>query len=185
MGAPGTETQRELEIPEVDPSEGVPALEALLFASGEAEDIATLSAALGWPPASVRSGLDALDTELRATNRGITLQRDGDRVQLVSAPKFGQVVARLLGMERSARLSSAAMETLALVAYRQPITRVEIEAIRGVDSSGVVATLVARELIESRGRRSTPGNPVEYATTSSFLQFFGLTSLADLPPLSD
>jgi segregation and condensation protein B len=88
-------------------------------------------------------------------------------------------------MERSAKLSNAALETLALVAYRQPITRVEIESIRGVDSTGVVSTLIARELIEPRGRRATPGNPVEYGTTPQFLQFFGLASLADLPPLSD
>jgi segregation and condensation protein B len=88
-------------------------------------------------------------------------------------------------MERTVKLSSAALETLALVAYRQPVTRSEIEAVRGVDSSGVLATLVARELVEARGRRSTPGNPVEYGTTPGFLQFFGLTSLDELPPMSE
>jgi segregation and condensation protein B len=88
-------------------------------------------------------------------------------------------------MERTVKLSSAALETLALVAYRQPVTRSEIEAIRGVDSSGVLATLVARELVEPLGRRSTPGNPVEYGTTPAFLQFFGLTSLDELPAVAD
>jgi segregation and condensation protein B len=161
------------------------AIEALLFASGVAEDIPTLAAALAVRPRDIRHGLDLLERQLRDAERGIALQRDGDRVQLVSAARFGQPVARLLGMERTARLSNAALETLALVAYRQPVTRAEVEAVRGVDSSGVLATLVARELIEARGRRSAPGNPVEYGTTAAFLQFFGLTSLAELPSLSD
>jgi segregation and condensation protein B len=165
--------------------EAAAAIEALLFASGSPEDIPTLAAALGWSQADVKHGLDALDRQLRDCQRGVLLQRDGDAVQLVSAPRFGQAIARLLGMERTVKLSSAALETLALVAYRQPATRSEIEAIRGVDSSGVLATLVARELVEPRGRRSTPGNPVEYGTTATFLQFFGLTSLDELPPLSD
>lgn len=167
------------------PEQAASAIEALLFASGSPEDVLTLAAALGWSQADVKRGLDTLDRQLRDGERGVLLQRDGDTVQLVSAPRFGQPIARLLGMERTARLSSAALETLALVAYRQPVTRSEIEAIRGVDSSGVLATLVARELVEPRGRRTTPGNPVEYGTTAEFLQFFGLTSLAELPPLSD
>jgi segregation and condensation protein B len=177
--------QSAFDLPLGQPDEVVAALEALLFASGEPEEVATLAAALGWSLADVRKGLTLLDERLRESHRGVALQREGDRVQLVTAPRFGQAVAQLLGIERSVKLSSAALETLALVAYRQPITRSEIEAIRGVDSSGVLATLVARELVEARGRRSTPGNPVEYGTTTAFLQFFGLTSLDDLPPLSD
>lgn len=174
-------TQEQLEIEAIDPFEASGALEALLFASGEPEEIATLAAALGWSQTDIRRGLAALQSSLDATDRGLALQRDGDRVQLVTAPRFGQAVARLLGMERQSKLSGAALETLALVAYRQPMTRAEIETVRGVDSSGVLATLVSRELVEVRGRRSGPGNPVEYGTTSAFLQFFGLTSLDDLP----
>lgn len=177
--------QRELDIAALDPAEVSAALEALLFASGQPEDIATLAAALGWPAREVEHGLVRLEHELREEHRGLVLQRHGVQVQLVSDPRFGGPVARLLGMERTAKLSSAALETLALVAYRQPITRGEIEAIRGVDSSGVIATLVARELIEQRGRRATPGNPVEFGTTASFLQFFGLSSLDELPPEND
>jgi segregation and condensation protein B len=179
------DSQLAMEIPSGDVDDAVAAVEALLFASGEPEEIATLAGALGWPKADVVRSLAALDARLSEQHRGLALQRDGERVQLVTSPRFGQVVARLLGMERSAKLSNAALETLALVAYRQPITRVEIEAIRGVDSSGVVSTLVARELIEPRGRRATPGNPVEYGTTTQFLQFFGLASLSELPSLSD
>ena len=185
MGDARPGAQATLEIPPGDAEAAVAAVEALLFASGEPEEIATLAAALGWSKGEVAAALVALETRLREEHRGLALQRDGDRVQLVTAPRFGPAVARLLGMERSAKLSAAALETLALVAYRQPITRAEIEAIRGVDSSGVVSTLVARELIEPRGRRPAPGNPVEYGTTPQFLQFFGLASLSDLPPLSD
>lgn len=179
------EAQTQLAIEAVDPRESAAALEALLFASGEAEEIATLAGALSWSQSDIRRGLDALADTLAAEDRGLALQRDGDKVQLVTAPRFGQAVARLLGMERQSKLSGAALETLALVAYRQPITRSEIEAVRGVDSSGVLATLVSRELVEVRGRRAGPGNPVEYGTTQGFLQFFGLTSLGDLPAIAD
>ncbi|MDQ3547208.1 MAG: SMC-Scp complex subunit ScpB [Chloroflexota bacterium] len=185
MSQPSRDGQASLDLSIESPDDAAAAIEALLFASGSAEDVPTLAAALGWSQTDVKRGLDALGAQLRDGRRGVMLQRDGETVQLVSAPRFGQPIARLLGMERTTKLSSAALETLALVAYRQPVTRSEIEAIRGVDSSGVLATLVARELVEPRGRRSTPGNPVDYGTTAGFLQFFGLTSLDELPPLSD
>jgi len=180
-----TGQQPSLDIVAIEPAASVAVLEALLFATGQPEDIATLAGALGWSQIEVRNGVAALEEALASSERGLVLQRDGERVQLVTDPRFGTPVARLLGMERTTKLSSAALETVALVAYRQPITRAEIEAIRGVDSSGVTATLVARELIEAVGRRTTPGNPVEYRTTGQFLQFFGLTSLEELPQLSD
>ena len=180
-----TDGDRQLPLDIVPIEEAVPALEALLFASGEPEDVPTLAAALEWSQGDVRRALAALEDDLRARPRGIALQRDGDRVQLVTVARYGRAVERLLGIERQVKLSSAALETLAIVAYRQPIIRSEIEAIRGVDSSGVLATLVARELVEARGRRAGPGNPVEYGTTGAFLRFFGMTSLEDLPPLGE
>jgi segregation and condensation protein B len=181
-----TEARARQPLLEIAPiGERAAALEALLFASAEPEELTTLAAALGWPPAEVRAGLAELETMLRDSERGLMLQRDAGRVQLVTAPRFGGAVARLLGMERTTRLSSAALETLALVAYRQPLTRAEIEVVRGVDSSGVLATLVARELVEAAGRRPTPGNPVEYVTTATFLRMFGLASLEELPELSE
>ncbi len=179
------DVDRQLALDIVPVEEAIPALEALLFASGEPEDVPTLAAALEWSQADVRRAIAALEEDLRAQPRGIVLQHDGDRVQLVTVARYGRAVERLLGIERQVKLSSAALETLAIVAYRQPIIRPEIEAIRGVDSSGVLATLVARELVEARGRRSGPGNPVEYGTTGAFLRFFGMTSLGDLPPLDD
>jgi segregation and condensation protein B len=119
----------------------------------------------------------------REESRGWVIVRHKDSVHLASAPRFANQVRRFLGMERESRLSGAALETLALVAYRQPVTRAEIEALRGVDSSGVLATLHARGLIEIAGRLPTVGNPIQYATSIDFLRQFGLQSLADLPAL--
>jgi segregation and condensation protein B len=117
------------------------------------------------------------------TERGWVVQRHVDRLQLGTAPRFAEHIRRFLGLDREAKLSPAALETLAIVAYQQPATRAELEAVRGVDCSGVLSTLHTRGMIESVGRRPTVGNPIEYGTTALFLRHFGLTSLADLPPL--
>lgn len=180
-----TGTQQALDLLATDASTAAAAVEALLFASGQAESATTLAGALGWSISDVRRGLDALRRRLSETDGGLALQEVGETWRLVSAPAFGPAVARLLGLERTQRLSPAALETLALIAYRQPVTRADIEAVRGVDPSGVLATLVGRELVEPVGRRAGPGNPVEYATTEQFLQLFGLQSLADLPQVED
>lgn len=165
-----------------DDTEARAALEALLFVASEPLEISALAAALEWSPADVAQEVDRLAEALRRERRGIVLQRHGDVVQLVSAPRFGPIIERFLEVERKTRLSEAALETLAILAFRQPATRAEIEAIRGVDCSGVLATLVAREMIEGVGRRSTIGNPIEYGTTDAFLRQFGLTSLSELSP---
>jgi segregation and condensation protein B len=173
--------QAELDISDGNEIERAAAVEALLFARGEPEDVSILASALGWTPAAVNRSLDDLARQLIENGRGIMLQRDGDSVRLVTAPRFGALVERLLLIERTIRLSPAALETLAIIAYRQPVTRPEIEAVRGVDCSGVLSNLIARELVETTGRRSTLGNPHEYRTTAAFLGFFGLASLEDLP----
>ena len=178
-------SQQSLDLLATDPSTAAAAVEAMLFASGQAETATNLAGALGWSIGDVRRGLDALRRRLSETDGGLALQEVGETWRLVSAPAFGPAVARLLGLERTQRLSPAALETLALIAYRQPVTRADIEAVRGVDPSGVLATLVGRELVEPVGRRPGPGNPVEYATTEQFLQLFGLQSLADLPQVED
>jgi segregation and condensation protein B len=113
----------------------------------------------------------------------VRVQRSGDHVQLVSAPESAAVVERFLGIGPQPRPSTAALETLAIIAYRQPITRAQIEAIRGVDSSGVVRALLVRELIAEAGRLETVGRPILYATTPEFLRQFGLSSLAELPEI--
>jgi segregation and condensation protein B len=122
---------------------------------------------------------------MNRAERGWTVLRHNGTVQLASAPRFAERVRSFLKLNRESRLSGAALETLTLVAYRQPVTRAEIDALRGVDSSGVLAKLHARGLIEIVGRLSTVGNPHQYGTTIEFLRHFGLKSLDDLPPLEE
>jgi segregation and condensation protein B len=116
-------------------------------------------------------------------HRGIVLQRHGDRVSISSNPAHASYIRRLLKLDREAKLTPAALEALAIVAYQQPVTRSEVDAVRGVDSSGVIATLHNRGLVEAVGRRQTVGAPIEYGTTIEFLRLFGLSSLDALPPL--
>lgn len=156
-------------------------VEALLFVAEDPPSIAQLARALEAPPEAVEAALDALHERLK--DRGLRLQRKGDRVQLVTAPEAAEDVRRFLGLNATPRLSTAALETLAIIAYRQPITRAEIEAIRGVNCEGVLRTLLAKGLIEEVDRAEGPGRPIRYGTTFLFLQHFGLRSLSDLPPL--
>jgi segregation and condensation protein B len=129
----------------------------------------------------LRAGLRALEEECEAHGRGIRLQRMGDQVQLVSAPENARFVAALLGLPTQAKLTTAALETLAVVAYRQPITRAQIEAIRGVNSDRALASLAQHGLVIEVGRATTVGRPALFGTTSEFLQHFGLGSLDALP----
>ncbi len=122
------------------------------------------------------------DLEMQLRDRGIRLVSSGDRVMLGTSPESGPLIARYLGAD-AVRLSPAALETLAIVAYRQPVTRGVIERIRGVDSGHVVRGLLHRRLIHEQGRADSPGRPILYATTMEFMERFGLTSLDDLPPL--
>jgi segregation and condensation protein B len=133
------------------------------------------------PANVVAAALESL--ERQCAGRGVRVQRHGEQVQLVSAPESAHAVARFLGVQASARLSPAALEVLAIIAYRQPLTRAQVDAIRGVDSSGTLRALLARDLVAEAGRLETVGRPILYATTPLFLQQFGLTSLADLPPM--
>lgn len=155
-------------------------LEAMLFVAPEPPTITELAAGAELEPREVERGLEVLR---QTPNRGLVIQRHGERVSLGTDPTIAPYVRRFLGLDREARISSAAMETLAIIAYRQPVTRSEIEAVRGVDCSGVIATLHARSLIEPVGRRQTIGNPIQYGTTADFLRHFGLSSLAELPSL--
>ena len=122
------------------------------------------------------------DLEVRLRERGIRLLSVGDRVELATAPEAGSIVARYTGTE-GIRLSPAALEALAIVAYRQPVTRGVVERIRGVDSDSVMRSLLHRRLIAEQGRADTPGRPILYGTSFEFLERFGLTSLDDLPTL--
>jgi segregation and condensation protein B len=154
-------------------------LESLLFVADRAVTVEDLATALDVSADEVQSALRALEVEYQA--RGVRLQRQGERMQLVSAPEAGPVIERFLGLEISGRLSAAAMETLSIVAYRQPVTRAQVEAIRGVNSDSVLRSLVRRGLLEEVGRAETVGHPILYGTTFEFLQQFGLQSVRDLP----
>ncbi len=156
-------------------------VESLLFVAGEPVSVAQLARALEAPGDAVEAALEQLTADCRA--RGLRVQRHGDQVQLVSAPEAARAVGRFLGVQASGRLSSAALEVLAIIAYRQPLTRAQVDAIRGVDSSGTIRALLARDLVAEAGRLETVGRPILYTTTPAFLQQFGLTNLADLPPL--
>ncbi|HEY0739005.1 MAG TPA: SMC-Scp complex subunit ScpB [Herpetosiphonaceae bacterium] len=157
-------------------------VESLLFVAAEPVPVRDLSRAIGLPLETIEALLDELMREYRA--RGIRIMRHNDQVQLVSAPEAATVVERFLGVQSSApRLSNAALETLAIIAYKQPLTRSGIEAVRGVDSAGAVRTLLQRGLILEVGRLQAVGRPVLYGTTEEFLKQFGLPSLAHLPAM--
>ncbi len=158
-------------------------LESLLFVAGEPAPIRRLAQALDATPRRVEKALDHLERKLEG--RGVRLQRHGDAVQLISAPEAADVIETYLGLDLTTRLSRAALETLAIIAYRQPVTRPQLEAIRGVSCDGVLRTLLNRGLVEEVGRLDQAGRPILYGTTFAFLQYFGLTSLDDLPPLEE
>ncbi|HTX91401.1 MAG TPA: SMC-Scp complex subunit ScpB, partial [Anaerolineales bacterium] len=138
--------------------------------------------ALGISNAAVEQELAALDTDLAA--RGLRLQRHAGRVQLTTAPETAELVERFLGLEATSRLSRASLETLAIIAYQQPVTRPQVDAVRGVNSDGVMKSLLGKNLIQEVGRTEGPGRPILYGTTPDFLQHFGLGSLGELPPLN-
>lgn len=156
-------------------------IESLLFVANDPVSVGHLALVLEVSTDQVEEALELLTYEYGS--RGMRLQRRGQRVQLVTAPEAAELVRKFLGLELSGRLSPAALETLAIVAYRQPATRAEIEAIRGVNSDSVLRTLVNRGLIEEQGRLEQVGRPFLYGTTFDFLQQFGLSSLDQLPPL--
>lgn len=155
-------------------------VEAFLLVAPEPPSIDDLAEAAGVSVPRLERALDLLAHQER---RGWIIQRHGRRLHLATAPRFASHISAFLGLEREGRLSAAALETLAIVAYQQPVTRSEIEAVRGVDSSGVLATLHSRDLIEPVSRLAAVGNPFQYGTTVGFLKLFGLSSLSDLPPL--
>ena len=155
-------------------------IEALLLVAPEPASIEELAAGCGVSPERVAEVLPELESD---QTRGWVILRHKGRLQLATAPRFANQVRRFLGLEREARLTGASLETLAVVAYRQPVTRAEIEAVRGVDCSGVLANLHGRGLVDAVGRLPVVGNPIQYGTTPDFLRLFGLRSLDDLPPL--
>lgn len=157
--------------------------EALLFIAERPLDTAELAQLGAVPRLQAEAVLAGLAVDLEEAGRGLRLQRNGDAWQLVTAPEVGARLATYAAREE-ARLTPAALEALAVIAYRQPCTRGEVERVRGVDSDYVIRSLLHRRLIVEVGRRDSPGRPALFGTTFAFLERFGLTSLEDLPPLS-
>jgi len=160
-------------------------LESLLFAAGEPVSLARLAAAFDdMPRATVQKALAAMMATYAAEHRGIAIEEVAGGYQMRTAKEHAGYVRKLLAA-RPPRLSRPLMETVAIIAYRQPITRPEIEQLRGVDTGGVLETLLERRLIKIAGRKEAPGRPMLYATTDEFLELFGLKDLEGLPDLSE
>lgn len=158
-------------------------LESVLFVASGPVSIGRLAKALETTPAVVQNLLDALADEY--ATRGLRLQWSGSDVQLTTAPESSDVIERFLGLELTTRLSQAALEVLSIIAYMQPITRPQIDQIRGVNSDGSLRTLLSKGLIEEVGRQETPGRPILYGSTPEFLQHFGLSAVTELPELEE
>lgn len=153
-------------------------IEAVLFVAEKPVGRAELARVCGASPKAIEAAL--MELEAGYEGSGLRLQHDGQDWQIVTAPAAAPYVAAYLGADRL-RLSPAALETLAVIAYRQPVTRADVEAVRGVNCDQTIYTLASRRLIEERGRREAPGRPILYGTTWEFLECFGLSSLEELP----
>jgi segregation and condensation protein B len=158
-------------------------VESVLFVAEEPISTNRLSEALGVPSGQIEQALQELASQYRG--RGLRLQHCDGRVQLTTAPEAAPYIERFLGLEARMHISQAALEALAIIAYRQPATRSGVEAIRGVGSDSVLRTLLSAGLIERTGRADAVGRPFLYGTTPEFLQHFGLESLDELPELED
>jgi segregation and condensation protein B len=167
----------------ISTNELIKLLEALLFVSPNSVAPSQLASVLQTSVKEIETGLALLEQQY--AGRGLRLQWHQGKVQMTTAPEAAAIVEQFLGLEATSRLSRAALETLAIIAYQQPATRPEIDAIRGVNSDGVLKSLLSKGLIEEAGRAERPGRPILYTTTADFLRHFGLSSVKDLPPLAE
>ena len=158
-------------------------IESILFVAGGPVSVNRLAEVLGADPSAITRALDVL--RMRSAAGGLLLQEVAGGYQLATRPESGEVVRRFLQSEHSESLTKGALETLAIIAYRQPATRGEIEQIRGVRSDWHIERLLERQLIRELGRRPTLGRPMLFGTTEMFLRYFGLGDISDLPPMGE
>ncbi|MFN2146324.1 MAG: SMC-Scp complex subunit ScpB [Anaerolineales bacterium] len=156
-------------------------VEALLFVAPSSTSIKQMADTLGVSTQKITSAIEELQEILAM--RGIRIQENKGRYQLTTAPELSDEVELFLQLESTARFTAASLETLAIVAYQQPITRPGVDAIRGVNSDSVIRNLLSKGLIEETGRSDGPGRPILYGTSPEFLQYFGLSSIKDLPEI--
>lgn len=159
------------------------AAEAILFSAGEPLELERIAEALELDAETTEQILYNLGAKLDDRNSGLCLLKLDNKYQLSTRPEYSDVIRSVLEIRKNAPLSQAAFEVLAVIAYNQPVTKSFVEQVRGVDCSGVIATLCQKKLIEERGRLELPGKPLVYGTTSDFLRCFSISSLEELPPL--
>ncbi len=165
-------------------SEGMAAVEAVLFAHGEPIEADKLAAAAEIEKETVERIVERLNDRYAEQGSAFTIGKLGSSYQMMTKPEFSRYIKTAMETRRQTPLSPAALEVLAIVAYNQPVTRGFVDQVRGVDSSGVVRSLVERDLLEEHGRlNDVPGRPIAYKTTDTFLRCFGLNSLENLPPI--
>lgn len=170
----------------MEDQEAKPILEALLFVSPEPLSLERLQEVLeGMDRSRIQSLLEMMANEYEQNGHGLQLVEVAGGCQLTTKPECAPWIRRLDEIRTASRLSKPALETLAIIAYKQPVTRPEIEEIRGVDTSGVIKTLLERRLLKITGRRDAPGRPLLYGTTKQFLGYFGLRDLSGLPSLKE
>ncbi len=160
-------------------------IEALVFASSEPVRLREIAEILGIHEYTVRDLLDDLMSEYSQNQRGIQITQVAGGYQFATNPAYADFIKKMKKTPRHTPLSQAALETLAIIAYKQPVTRAEIEALRGVSVDSSLNTLLERGLIEEKGRKDGPGRPILYATTGNFLKYFGLNDLSELPAIED
>jgi segregation and condensation protein B len=157
-------------------------VEALLFVAPVPVTVQQLASGTEKTQSEIEKALKIL-MDRYEKHGGLSIQEHKGRYQLTTKPHLGGLIEKFLGLQATSRLSRAGIETLSIIAYKQPITRPQLDDIRGVNSDGVMKSLLSKGLIEEMGRAEGPGRPIIYGTTTEFLQYFGLNSLADLPPL--
>jgi len=160
-------------------------LEALLFVAGEPVTSSSIAKASEIEESEIKKLMGELISDYRERNSGLQVVEIADGYQMVTNPDLSLWIKRFKNVNQSNKLSQPALETLAIIAYKQPITKLEIDQLRGVNSDGAVKSLMDKKLIKIIGKKETPGRPFLYGTTKEFLQYFGLKNLSDLPPIND
>lgn len=158
-------------------------IEALLFVADEPVEANQLANVLNVASETIFQGIKELDQQYIVSGRGLRIQEYNGKFQLVTRPTLAPLIEAFLNLDLTTRLSAPALETLAIIAYRQPVTRAQIEAVRGVDSSAILRSLIQRGLIQENGRLDGAGRPILYSVTENFMHHFGLTGLNELPTL--
>lgn len=160
-------------------------LEALLFVAGEPVTAAALSKSLELPESEVKKGLDELMSVYKERESGIGVVEIAGGYQMVTNPDYSLWIKKFMNVSHANKLSQPALETLAIIAYKQPVTKIEVDQLRGVNSDGAMKSLLDKRFIKIIGKKESPGRPFLYGTTKEFLQYFGLNSLDELPPIHD